>query len=88
VTLEQMLRELVEHIGWEAMGKRVRIGCFTSEPSIASSLKLLRKTPWAREKVEAMYLFMLRDKKRRAAAAHLAGHPSQSDLLQHDLKGR
>jgi uncharacterized protein (DUF2132 family) len=56
VTLERMLTELVEHVGWERMGRRVRIACFTSDPSISSSLKFLRRTPWAREKVEAMYL--------------------------------
>lgn len=66
VTLERMLNELVEHFGWEAMGERIRIRCFTDDPSVASSLKFLRKTPWAREKVEGMYLFMLRDKARRA----------------------
>jgi uncharacterized protein (DUF2132 family) len=56
ITLEQMLTELVQYVGWEKMGKQVRIACFTSDPSIASSLKFLRKTPWARAKVEAMYL--------------------------------
>lgn len=56
ITLERMLNELVEHVGWERMGRRVKIACFTSEPSISSSLKFLRRTPWARAKVEAMYL--------------------------------
>ena len=56
ITLERMLNELVEHIGWERMGRRVNIACFTSEPSVSSSLKFLRRTPWARAKVEAMYL--------------------------------
>ena len=56
ITLEQMLNELVEHVGWERMGKRVKIACFISEPSVPSSLKFLRRTPWARAKVEAMYL--------------------------------
>ena len=64
VTLERMLNELVDYFGWEAMGDRINIGCFTSDPSVKSSLTFLRKTPWAREKVEAMYLFMLRDKAR------------------------
>src|SRR6185295_8034410 len=59
VTLERMLNELVEHFGWEAMGKRVAIRCFTSDPSVSSSLRFLRKTPWAREKVEGIYLSML-----------------------------
>ena len=66
VTLERMLTELVDHFGWEAMGERIRIRCFTSDPSIPSSLKFLRKTPWAREKVEGMYLYMLRERARRA----------------------
>lgn len=56
ITLEQMLNELVEHVGWERMGRRVKIACFISDPSISSSLKFLRRTPWARAKVEAMYL--------------------------------
>jgi uncharacterized protein (DUF2132 family) len=58
ITLESMLTELVDHFGWEAMGQRIQIRCFTSEPSIGSSLKFLRKTPWARKKVEEMYLLM------------------------------
>jgi uncharacterized protein (DUF2132 family) len=66
VTLERMLNELVSHYGWDAMGKRIAIRCFTSDPSVPSSLKFLRKTPWAREKVEAMYLSMLRERARHA----------------------
>jgi uncharacterized protein (DUF2132 family) len=56
ITLEKMLLELVERMGWEAMGRAVDIRCFTHEPSLASSLKFLRRTPWAREKVETLYL--------------------------------
>jgi uncharacterized protein (DUF2132 family) len=66
VTLERMLTEMVDHFGWETLGKQIKIRCFTSDPSIASSLKFLRKTPWAREQVEQMYLYMLREKNRRA----------------------
>ena len=66
VTLERMLTELVDHFGWETMGQRIKVRCFTSDPSIGSSLKFLRRTPWAREKVESMYLFMLRERARRA----------------------
>jgi uncharacterized protein (DUF2132 family) len=66
VTLERMLTEMVEHFGWDTMGQRIRVRCFTDDPSIPSSLKFLRKTPWAREKVEQMYLFMLREKARQA----------------------
>jgi uncharacterized protein (DUF2132 family) len=69
VTLEKIVTELVAHFGWEDLGQRVRIRCFQSEPSVASSLKFLRKTPWAREKVEGLYLFMLRDKVRAAKKA-------------------
>ena len=56
ITLEQMLLALVERIGWEAMGVAIPIRCFTHDPSIASSLKFLRRTPWARAKVEELYL--------------------------------
>ena len=55
-TLETILTELVEKIGWEKVGQAVRIKCFTDEPSIKSSLTFLRKTPWARAKVEELYL--------------------------------
>ena len=65
ITLERIVTELVEHFGWSELGQQVRIKCFTTDPSVASSLKFLRKTPWARAKVESLYLFMLRDKKRR-----------------------
>ena len=60
VTLERMLEQLVEHLGWRAMGERVPVRCFTSDPSIPSSLKFLRRTPWARAKVEALYLDTVR----------------------------
>ena len=56
VTLELLLTRLVERYGWEELGRRIRIKCFTSDPSIASSLKFLRRTPWARQKVETLYL--------------------------------
>jgi uncharacterized protein (DUF2132 family) len=56
ITLESILTRLVEHYGWEALGKQIDINCFKSEPSIKSSLKFLRKTPWARTKVEELYL--------------------------------
>ena len=62
VTLEKMLNEMVEYLGWAQMGRRVKIGCFTSDPSVKSSLTFLRRTPWARAKVEAMYLSMIRKK--------------------------
>lgn len=64
VTLEAMVRALEAYYGWADLGQRVAIRCFTHDPSINSSLKFLRKTPWAREKVESLYLFMLREKAR------------------------
>jgi uncharacterized protein (DUF2132 family) len=59
VTLEMILTDLVEHYGWEELGQTINIKCFIHEPSIKSSLKFLRKTPWAREKVEGLYLHRL-----------------------------
>ncbi len=56
ITLEMMLNHLVEHYGWEEMNERIRINCFYENPSVKSSLKFLRKTEWARKKVEALYL--------------------------------
>ena len=56
ITLETILNRLVAHFGWEILGKLIRINCFTENPSISSSLKFLRKTPWARKKVENLYL--------------------------------
>lgn len=64
ITLEQMVTELVAHFGWPELGQQIAIRCFTHDPSIASSLKFLRRTPWARTKVENLYLFMLRDRTR------------------------
>ena len=60
VTLEQLLNELVSFHGWDALGRKIRIRCFTHDPSIASSLKFLRRTPWARERVESLYIEMVR----------------------------
>lgn len=68
LTLKVILHTLVERYGWEELGRRITINCFTSDPSINSSLKFLRKTPWAREKVEALYLATLRQDAR-------SGHP-------------
>jgi uncharacterized protein (DUF2132 family) len=60
VTLEMILRQLVAHYGWAELGRQIEIRCFNSDPSIASSLKFLRRTPWARERVESLYVHMLR----------------------------
>jgi uncharacterized protein (DUF2132 family) len=64
VTLEAMLTALVAHYGWPGLAERIALRCFSSDPSIASSLKMLRKTPWAREKLEGLYLFMQREQRR------------------------
>jgi uncharacterized protein (DUF2132 family) len=66
VTLKGMLEHLVERYGWTGLGERIEIRCFTHEPSVQSSLKFLRKTPWARAKVESLYL-------------HSVTHPRKSD---------
>ena len=59
VTLEMMVTQLSEKLGWAAMGEAIPVRCFTHDPSIKSSLKFLRRTPWARAKVEALYLSVL-----------------------------
>jgi uncharacterized protein (DUF2132 family) len=63
-TLEAIVTELADFYGWDDLGQRIPVRCFTHDPSVASSLKFLRKTPWAREKVEGLYLFMLREIRR------------------------
>ena len=65
LTLETIVTQLAEHYGWAQLGILVPVRCFTHEPSVGSSLKFLRRTPWAREKVESLYLFMLRAQKRQ-----------------------
>ena len=64
MTLAAILAALVEYYGWDTLGRMLDIRCFTHEPSIASSLKFLRRTPWARSRVEEIYLAMLRDRPR------------------------
>ena len=56
LSLEKIVTRLVEHFGWNGMYERVRVNCFKKDPSIKSSLKFLRKTQWARDKVEALYI--------------------------------
>ncbi len=56
VTLAQIVNSMVEHYGWDELGRRINIRCFNSDPSVKSSLKFLRKTPWARKKVEDLYI--------------------------------
>jgi uncharacterized protein (DUF2132 family) len=66
VTLKAMVEHLVERYGWKGLGERIEIRCFTHDPSVQSSLKFLRRTPWARAKVESLYL-------------HSAAHPRKRD---------
>ena len=61
ITLEVMVTALVAHFGWDALAQRIPVNCFSNDPSVKSSLTFLRKTPWARDKVESLYSFMLRD---------------------------
>lgn len=65
LTLERMLTDLVDYYGWEELGARIQVRSFNIDPSISSSLRFLRKTPWAREKVEGLYLYTLRQSQRR-----------------------
>lgn len=65
VTLEQIMNHLVADYGWEKLGKYIKIRCFTRNPSVLSSLRFLRRTPWAREKVEKLYLASLKRTKNR-----------------------
>lgn len=67
IRLDTILEELVEYYGgFEGLSEQININCFTSNPSINSSLKFLRKTPWARTKVESLYLYVLRQKQKEA----------------------
>ena len=58
MTLENIVNSLVDHYGWDELGKRINIKCFNIDPSVKSSLKFLRRTPWARKKVEDLYITM------------------------------
>jgi len=73
MTLEMILKRLVEYYGWEEMGQRINIRCFNFDPSIPSSLKFLRKTPWARAKVEELYLLQVWNTARQ-------DHPAPPDV--------
>ncbi len=66
LTLEAIVTALVAHFDWPGLAERIPVRCFESNPSIKSSLAFLRRTPWAREKVEGLYLFMLREQRRNA----------------------
>ncbi len=58
ITLEKIVNSLIEHYSWDELGKRIKIKCFNIDPSVKSSLKFLRRTPWARKKVEDLYINM------------------------------
>jgi uncharacterized protein (DUF2132 family) len=73
LTLEAIVTALVDAYGWEGLDARIPLRCFAFEPSVKSSLKFLRKTPWAREKVEGLYLFMRREARRDARSRGAAG---------------
>ena len=62
ITLEVMVKELVACLGWEELGRRIPVRCFNNDPSVTSSLTFLRRTPWARSKVEELYLLMQRER--------------------------
>ncbi len=68
LTLQAMLEALVAAYGWDGLGQRIALRCFTHEPSIGSSLKFLRRTPWARDKLESLYLYLLREQRRAAGS--------------------
>lgn len=68
ITLERIVTELVDYFGWEELGSRIRINCFNDNPSVKSSLTFLRKTPWAREKVEQLYIRMAEKQAKKQAA--------------------
>ena len=66
ITLEMILNQLVSQYGWEGPGQQINIRCFTHDPSLGSSLKFLRRNPWAREKVESLYLYTVRSNARQS----------------------
>lgn len=76
VTLEAMLTELHAHYGWDGLASRIAVRCFSHEPSIKSSLAFLRRTPWARDKVEALYLQLKKPKRSLAPKAATARAPA------------
>lgn len=78
ITLERMVTELQAHYGWEMLGRIIQINCFNWQPSIKSSLTFLRRTPWARQKVEQLYLDTLPDFARGGAARQPAGNDDET----------
>lgn len=79
ITLEALLTALVARYGWAELARRVNINCFKSDPSVKSSLKFLRRTPWARTEVEAVYIELIEAQTRNAPAAAPASVPAPED---------
>lgn len=71
VTLEKIVVKLQDYYGWEELGQLIKVRCFDSDPSVKSSLKFLRKTPWARKKVEDLYLITVKREKRKLRKAEM-----------------
>jgi len=82
LTLEAILKQLVYHYGWQEMGRRIKIRCFNCNPSLPSSLQFLRRTPWARTKVEALYVQLLRRDQTAAAGGRAAPRAPQREINQ------
>lgn len=82
VTLKAMVEHLVERYGWPGLGERITIRCFTHDPSVNSSLKFLRKTPWAREKVESLYLHSVAHPRKSKAPPADTLPPSSSPAVE------
>lgn len=87
ITLEKLVTELVDAYGFEKLAIEIPIHCFQNQPSIPSSLKFLRRTPWARAKVESFYLYHLREKKRRARREHAVDLRAAAGLVVEATKG-
>ena len=78
ISLQKILEYLEAKLGWEKMGQQVKIKCFTNDPSIKSSLKFLRKTPWAREKVEQLYISQVQNKAQKPFKTDVFAWPDVS----------
>lgn len=88
ITLEKMLNQLVDHYGWEMLGQMIKINCFNFHPSIKSSLVFLRKTPWARTKVEELYIDSLPDMQPKVEPAEAAPEEPSAPVQGADLDVR
>lgn len=82
ITLEKIVTQLVEHYGWDMLGRMIQINCFTFHPSIKSSLVFLRRTPWARAKVEALYIDSLPDMQGPPLVVEKEGQPPEKPAAE------